>query len=70
MSRRYAAKVLLVLVFVGAALLPAVSQSFRVQCPASTITHPTAASNNSEAAYNGPTTFAMGAGGIRHRPAM
>jgi FtsP/CotA-like multicopper oxidase with cupredoxin domain len=30
------------------------AQSFRVQCPASTITHPIAANNNSEPAYNGP----------------
>jgi len=38
-------------------LVPAVAsaQSFRVQCPTSTITHPTAASNNSEPAYAGPT---------------
>jgi hypothetical protein len=37
--------------------LPAMAQSFRVQCPASTITHPTAANNNAEAAYAGPTQF-------------
>src|SRR6202007_1938622 len=30
-------------------------QSFRVQCPTSTITHPNAAQNNSEPAYTGPT---------------
>jgi len=38
-------------------LVPAVAsaQSFRVQCPTSTTTHPTAASNNSEPAYVGPT---------------
>src|ERR1700730_17359113 len=35
--------------------LPAMSQSFRVQCPTSTITHPVAANNNSEPAYAGPT---------------
>src|SRR5215469_4180422 len=35
------------------AATPAISQSFRVQCPTSTITHPTAA--NSEPAYKGPT---------------
>src|SRR5437764_409890 len=35
--------------------LPAAAQSFRVQCPTSTITHPTAANNNSEPAYVGPT---------------
>ena len=38
--------------------LPAAAQSFRVQCPASTITHPTATNNNSEPAYNGPTQLA------------
>jgi FtsP/CotA-like multicopper oxidase with cupredoxin domain len=31
------------------------AQSFRVQCPTRTITHPVAANNNSEPAYNGPT---------------
>jgi len=35
--------------------LPAAAQSFRVQCPTSTVTHPTAANNNSEPAYVGPT---------------
>jgi len=35
--------------------LPAGAQSFRVQCPTSTITHPNAANNNAEPAYNGPT---------------
>jgi len=45
--------ILLVLIFVAA--LPAAAQSFRVQCPTSTITHPTAANNNSEPPYVGPT---------------
>ncbi len=35
--------------------VPAMAQSFRVQCPTSTITHPNAANNNSEPAYTGPT---------------
>src|SRR6267143_7313824 len=35
--------------------LAANAQSFRVQCPISTVTHPTAANNNSEPAYTGPT---------------
>jgi FtsP/CotA-like multicopper oxidase with cupredoxin domain len=39
------------------------AQSFRVQCPTSTITHPNAANNNSEPAYTGPTTLTIGAGG-------
>src|SRR5256714_15166465 len=34
--------------------VPAMAQSFRVQCPTSTITHP-GANNNSEPAYIGPT---------------
>jgi hypothetical protein len=35
--------------------LPAMAQSFRVQCPTSTITHPVAANNNSEPVYTAPT---------------
>src|SRR5437870_11600240 len=37
--------------------VPAMAQSFRVQCPTSTITHPTDAThdNNSEPAYTAPT---------------
>jgi len=42
--------------------LPASAQSFRVQCPTSTITHPNP-DNNSEPAYNGPTTFTINAQG-------
>jgi FtsP/CotA-like multicopper oxidase with cupredoxin domain len=37
--------------------VPAMAQSFRVQCPLNTITHPVAANNNSEPAYLGPTQF-------------
>jgi FtsP/CotA-like multicopper oxidase with cupredoxin domain len=39
--------------------LVANAQSFRVQCPTSTITHPNAANNNSEPAYAGPTTLVL-----------
>jgi FtsP/CotA-like multicopper oxidase with cupredoxin domain len=42
----------------------AISQSFRVQCPTSTITHPNAANNNSEPAFTGPTAMTLGAGGF------
>ena len=42
-------------VLVSVAALPANAQSFRVQCPTSTITHPVAANNNSEPSYSGPT---------------
>jgi hypothetical protein len=45
--------ILLVLIFVAA--MPAAAQSFRVQCPTSTITHPNAANNNTEPPYVGPT---------------
>jgi FtsP/CotA-like multicopper oxidase with cupredoxin domain len=41
----------------------ATAQSFRVQCPASTITHPNATNNNSEPAYTAATTFTAGANG-------
>src|SRR5712692_105411 len=43
--------------------LTASAQSFRVQCPNSTVTHP-AATNNSEPAYTGPTTQSLGANGF------
>jgi FtsP/CotA-like multicopper oxidase with cupredoxin domain len=42
------------------------AQSFRVQCPTSTVTHPdpnNTGVNNSEPAYTGPTTLAAGANG-------
>ena len=39
------------------------AQSFRVQCPTSTITHP-AANNDSEPAYTGPTVLATGTKGF------
>ena len=42
------------IVLVTVAALPAAAQSFRVQCPTSTITHPVAANNNSEPPYTGP----------------
>src|ERR1700704_6828591 len=42
-------------IFLCLAPLAASAQSFRVQCPTSTITHPSAANNNSEPAYAGPT---------------
>jgi FtsP/CotA-like multicopper oxidase with cupredoxin domain len=46
-----------------AAAAPVGAQSFRVQCPTSTITHPTAANNNAEPAYTGPTAQALGPNG-------
>jgi FtsP/CotA-like multicopper oxidase with cupredoxin domain len=45
--------------------LPAAAQSFRVQCPTSTITHPSnLADVNAEPAYTGPTTQAVNSQGF------
>ncbi len=57
-SRRFGTLLMLFCV----AALPAAAQSFRVQCPTSTITHP-ATNNDNEPAYTGPTTFTQGSGG-------
>src|ERR1700747_1251623 len=43
--------------------LVASAQSFRVQCPTSTITHPVATNNNTEPAYNGATTLSLNGAG-------
>ena len=48
-------QVTLLVVLVCLAIGAASAQSFRVQCPTSTITHPNAANNDSEPAYVGPT---------------
>jgi FtsP/CotA-like multicopper oxidase with cupredoxin domain len=48
-------QVWLPILLVCLATVAASAQSFRVQCPISTITHPSAANNNSEPAYAGPT---------------
>lgn len=45
----------LVLATIGLLGATAYSQSFRVQCPVSTITHPNAANNNSEPNYTAPS---------------
>ncbi len=54
-------QVWLPILLVCLATVAASAQSFRVQCPTSTITHPTAA--NLEPKYTGPTTLTSGAGG-------
>jgi FtsP/CotA-like multicopper oxidase with cupredoxin domain len=53
--------ILMSMFFVGLAAIAANAQSFRVQCPTTTITHPTAA--NLEPAYTGATTFTVGSHG-------
>jgi FtsP/CotA-like multicopper oxidase with cupredoxin domain len=63
MMSRKAGTLWFLVVLASFAAIPAHAQSFRVQCPSSTITHPTAANNNSEPAYNGATTFSTGTNG-------
>ena len=53
MTRRFMGTVLLTVI--GLATAAAGAQSFRVQCPTTTLTHPTSA--NVEPAYTGPTVF-------------
>jgi len=60
MTRRNMSTAWLVVVLVCLAALSANAQSFRVQCPTSTITHPSL-NNNAEPAYTGPTTLALNA---------
>jgi hypothetical protein len=65
MSSRIARTILAlsVLGFVGT--LAATAQSFRVQCPTSTITHPSNLTNvNAEPAYTGPTNLALNGNGF------
>ncbi len=57
------------LVPVVVATVAASGQSFQVQCPASTITHPSKLhNNNSKPVYIGSTTPDFLAGSIRARP--
>jgi FtsP/CotA-like multicopper oxidase with cupredoxin domain len=57
-------QVWLPILLVCLATVAASAQSFRVQCPTTTITHPAALhDNNSEPAYTGPTTLTAGAHG-------
>jgi len=64
MASRKVSIPLVLAVLVCIVTLPAAAQSFRVQCPTSTITHPSALhDNNSEPAYTGPTTLVAGPNG-------
>src|SRR5467141_2304516 len=60
-------RICLLIAFICLATGVARAQSFRVQCPTSTITHPVAANNDSEPAYAGPTY--TGTSGYPARPA-
>ena len=64
MANRKAGTPVLLAVLVSVAATSASAQSFRVQCPTSTITHPSALNNNNaEPAYTGPTTLGPAASG-------
>ena len=68
MSRGISGTILSVIAVACVAGLPATAQSFRVQCPTSTITHPDpngmgGNANSAEPAYTGPTSLTLGSGG-------
>src|SRR4051794_13494654 len=64
MSRNGVGKFLFASVLIGGAALSATAQSFRVQCPTSTITHPSSLTvANREVPYVGPTLTGVRAGG-------
>jgi FtsP/CotA-like multicopper oxidase with cupredoxin domain len=65
MSSRSVGTTLSLAVFIIVSAVCATAQSFRVQCPTSTITHPSALTNvNAEPAYTGPTTLAINGNGF------
>jgi hypothetical protein len=64
MGGRALRKIFVVSILVGLTTW-ARAQSFRVQCPTSTITHPSSLNNNNvEPAYTGPTTLALNGSGF------
>jgi FtsP/CotA-like multicopper oxidase with cupredoxin domain len=64
MAIRKLHQICLLTLVVSLGTVAANAQSFRVQCPTSTITHPSTLSNvNVEPAYNGPTTQTVGTKG-------
>jgi hypothetical protein len=63
MAKRKMSGLCSLVVLIGVAAMTASAQSFQVQCPTSTITHPDGANagvNNSEPPYTGPTAFTAG----------
>jgi FtsP/CotA-like multicopper oxidase with cupredoxin domain len=54
----------IVVLLLGLAALPAMGQSFRVQCPTSTVTHPSTQNNNVEPAYTASTTLTANTSGF------
>jgi hypothetical protein len=64
MSRRFAGAVVSLAVFILGSAACATAQSFRVQCPTSTITHPSSLNNNNaEPAYSVPTSLTTNGNG-------
>jgi len=66
MSNRFVGSALSVLALICITVPFTQAQSFRVQCPTSTITHPDPGNlgvNSTEPAYTGPTTLALGSNG-------
>src|SRR4051794_13704945 len=62
MVKRSVSRLCPLVVSIVVAAMAAHAQSFKVQCPTSTITHPGAA-NDLEPEYSGATTLALGAAG-------
>ena len=63
MANRKVSTPLFLAVLICIVAMSATAQSFRVQCPTSTITHPsTLNNNNAEPPYNGPTAFTTAGG--------
>ena len=65
MAKKRMSRQCLLVVLICAAGLAARAQSFQVQCPTSTITHPDAV-NDMEPAYTGATGLTSGTGGYLH----
>ena len=65
MAKRKISRLCFLVVLMCIAALTASAQSFQVQCPTTTVTHPsTLHDNNSEPAYTGPTNLAINAQGF------
>src|SRR4051794_30062792 len=62
MAKRNMSRLCLLVAAIFVAAATAHAQSFQVQCPSSTITHP-GLTNDSEPLYSGPTAFSTGTGG-------
>src|SRR5689334_19582870 len=65
MANRNISRICYLVALMCVASLTASAQSFQVQCPTTTVTHPaTLHDNNSEPSYTGPTSLAINAQGF------